>query len=111
MSGQMPTTLDAGGPGPPFRYHELPMELMRLMGIPVPHMLEAALGYAGDSRYVAFWWEPAGDELGWDDGRSSTVGAANWYAWLMFVQHPSVEPYLLPYELGSSDTEALHALV
>jgi hypothetical protein len=73
-------------------------------------MLEAALGYQGQSRWVAFWWEPAGDELAWDDGSSSTVGA-NWYAWLIFVQHPSVEPHLAPYELGSSDTQALHALL
>jgi hypothetical protein len=28
-----------------------------------------------------------------------------------FVQHPSVAPYLAPYELGSSDTQALHALL
>jgi hypothetical protein len=62
------------------------------------------------ARFVAFWWEQAGDELAWDDGRESTVGA-NWYAWLIFVQHPSVEPYLAPYLLGNSDEEARHALL
>jgi hypothetical protein len=86
------------------------VDLIQLIGIPVPPMLEAALGYPGELRWVAFWWEQAGDELAWDDGRSSTV-MANWYAWLIFVRHPSVEPYLAPYELGSSDTQALHALL
>jgi hypothetical protein len=86
------------------------VDVMRLIGIPVPPMLEAALGYPGDSRFVAFWWEQAGDELAWDDGRESTVGA-NWYAWLIFVQHPSVEPYLAPYLLGNSDEEARHVLL
>jgi hypothetical protein len=84
--------------------------LIPLINIPVPSMLEQALGYEGQHRYVAFWWEPAGDELAWDDGQSGVVGA-NWHAWLTYVQHPHITPYLEPYELGSSDEPAQHWLL
>ena len=43
--------------------------------LPVPPMLEAALGYPGTARYVAFYWLPGGDELMWDDGWSSADGS------------------------------------
>jgi hypothetical protein len=33
------------------------------LDLPVPPMLEEALGYAGASRWVAFHWERCGDEL------------------------------------------------
>jgi hypothetical protein len=67
--------------------------LISLINIPVPPMLEQVLGYAGESRYVASYWEPAGDEFAWNDGQCSTVGA-NWHAWLIYEQHPRVDPRL-----------------
>jgi hypothetical protein len=84
--------------------------LIPLINIPVPPMLEQALGYEGQHRYVAFWWEPAGDELAWDDGQSGVVGA-NWHAWLIYEQHPRVAPHLESYQLGNSDEPARHWLL
>jgi hypothetical protein len=72
-------------------------------------MLEAALGYEGTARYVAFYWIPAGDELRWDDGWSSADGA--WAGWLQWTCHPRVAPHLRPFHFGDSDTPATHWLL
>ena len=77
--------------------------------IPVPLSLEKALGYSGKNRYLALWWEPAGDEAVWDDGQTSTD--ACWQAFLAYVHHPVVEPALRPYDLGSSDGPGQHRLL
>jgi hypothetical protein len=37
--------------------------------IPVPPSLEGALGYDGEGRFLALWWESAADEAIWSDGR------------------------------------------
>ena len=34
-----------------------------------------AVGYRGNVRWVAFRWEPCGDEPFYDDGRTSGTGA------------------------------------
>lgn len=85
-------------------------ELIPLLNLPIPPMLEEALGYEGEGRCVAFWWEPAGGELCYSDGQRTLCGA-EWYAWLLYTRHPRVEPYLMPYSFGSSDEEAQHALL
>ncbi len=77
---------------------------------PVPPMLEAAIGYDGPARWVAFFWQSAGDEACWDDGRSSLCGA-NWGAYLAYTQHRAVWPHLALYDFGSSDEPARHWLV
>jgi len=59
--------------------------------IPVPPQLETALGYEGDARFVAFYWEPAGDEAMYDDGRISGTGC--WTGYLAYVDHPAVASY------------------
>jgi len=41
---------------------------MHTLAIPVPPQLEAACGYEGDARWVAWYGERAGDELAWTDG-------------------------------------------
>jgi len=38
------------------------MSNLEALRIPVPPMLEEALGYDGSARWVAFYWTPAGDE-------------------------------------------------
>ena len=76
---------------------------------PVPPMLAKAIGYTGNARYVAFKWTPAGDEAEYSDGRMSATG--NWQAFLAYIQHPAVSPLLRDYDLGSSDSEAKHALI
>jgi len=72
-------------------------------------MLEAALGYRGTARYVAFYWIPAGDELMWDEGWRSADGA--WQGWLTFTRHPRVAPVLAPFHFGDSDTPPTHWLL
>ena len=76
---------------------------------PPPQIFEKALGYRGENRWVAFYWEPCGDELMWDDGIASADG--QWPAWLIFIYHPPIVPILHQYNLGSSDEEARHWLL
>lgn len=76
----------------------------------VPDVLEAAFEYDGDKRWVAFYWEPAGDELAWTDGQRGVTGA-NWQAYLEFTQHHAVWPTLAPFNFGSSEEPACHWLV
>jgi hypothetical protein len=77
--------------------------------VPVPPMLAQAIGYTGVARFVSFHWTPAGDEMDYSDGRISATG--NWQAYLAFIQHPAVSPHLKGYDLGSTDSEAKHALI
>lgn len=76
---------------------------------PVPPNLVEAFGYEGDSRYVAFHWEPVGDELMFDDGRSG--GTGKWYAFERWREHPAVAGHLQDVNLGYSDLEATHWLI
>ena len=77
--------------------------------IPVPPMLEQAVDYPGQARLVAFFWSPLSDEALYHDGQRS--GEVAWEAYLAFVKHPTVEPHLRPFDLGSSEEEARHWLV
>lgn len=115
-----------------------PNNILTSLQVPVPPQLEQALGYDGDARYVAFYWEPAGDEVRYDDGQVG--GDGEWWAWLDFTGHPAVAPHLLlpcprrhgagttnqlenepcdfcdgtgrlPLNLGNSDEEADHWLI
>ena len=77
--------------------------------IPAPPMLSKVIGYTGEARYVSFQWTPYGDEADYSDGRVSATG--NWQAFLAYIQHAAVSPFLKAYDLGSSDNEARHALI
>lgn len=90
-----------------------PVELL----MPPADILEPALlsGYdpldADDHplRFIAFFWEPGGDEARYYDGR---IGAdAYWPAYLAWVQFGPNANALSPYDLGSSDSPARHYLV
>ena len=83
-----------------------PAPTLTPLTIPVPQMLEEALGYAGASRWVAFHWTPWGDELRYEDGTVSADGS--WHAWLTFVRHRRIAPTLAPYHFGNSEEEARH---
>jgi hypothetical protein len=72
-------------------------------------MLAKAIGYHGEGRFVSFHWTPYGDEADYSDGRISATG--NWQAFLAYIQHPAVSPFLKEYDLGSSDSEAKHTLI
>jgi hypothetical protein len=79
------------------------------LNVPVPPMLAKAIGYTGNARYVSFQWAPYSDEADYSDGRGS--GTGDWQAFLAFIHHPAVSPHLKGYDLGSSDSEAKHALI
>ena len=90
--------------------------------VPVPPMLERALGYTdrapgSPARLVGFFWEPAGDEARCSDGRRTAD--ANWYAYHAYLDG-LVRPHLaltagdrwsLPYDFGSSEVPAKHWLL
>lgn len=100
---RQPSPLTASTPG-------APQLTLTLLDAPVPPTLEAAIGYDGAARWVGFYWQPAGDEVCWDDGRASLTGA-NWGAYLAYTQHRAVWPHLALYDFGSSDEPARHWLV
>jgi len=77
------------------------------LNVPAPPMLAKAIGYNGEARFVSFQWTPYGDEADYSDGRLS--GTGNWQAFLAYIQHPAVSPFLKEYDLG--DSEARQALI
>ena len=77
--------------------------------VPVPPLLAKAIGYTGRARYVAFKWTPYGDEAEYFDGLRSATG--DWQAFLAYIEHPVISPYLQDYGLGSSDREAKYVLI
>jgi hypothetical protein len=79
------------------------------LNAPAPPMMAKAIGYTGEARFVSFQWAPYGDEADYSDGRIRATG--NWQALLAYIQHPAVSPLLKEYDLGSSDSEAKHALI
>jgi len=85
------------------------LEELTLLKVPVPPMLEKAIGYHGEARFVSFHWTPGGDEADYDDGQRA--GTGEWQGYLAYIQHPTVHPLLAHYDLGSSDSEAHHSLI
>ena len=79
------------------------------LDIPVPPNAARVFGYPAWARHVAFYWEPAGDELCYDDGRMA--GTGEWHPFLQYRSHPSVAPLLTSWNIGYSDEEADHWLV
>jgi hypothetical protein len=79
------------------------------INVPFPPMLARALGYEGNARYLAAWWEPGGDEVWITDGRIGETG--QWSAFLAFTDHIRVSPLLSGYNLGSSEVEAEYVLL
>jgi hypothetical protein len=77
--------------------------------LPVPPMFERSVGYGGDSRLVAFYWDSC-DELCYLDDTlaSGTIDSA---AWLIFTGHPFVRAHLLPHDLGSCGFAGRHWLL
>ena len=75
--------------------------LVQRLEITAHPQLEKSLGYRGDSRWVAWRWEPDIDQLISSDGK--TVGTGNNMAWLVFLQHDLVDPAVQEYNLGEGD--------
>ncbi|CUS04219.2 protein of unknown function [Candidatus Promineifilum breve] len=86
-----------------------------VQGFKCPAEFWPALGYEGEARYVAIWWERGGDEAAWSDGRLSVVGAG-WAAYLELIRANFEVGWAAGWlvregRLGSSDDEATHRLV
>jgi hypothetical protein len=76
---------------------------------PVPPMLATALGYTGNARFVSFQWMPYRNAVEYYDGRRSDIG--NGQAYLVYIQHPAISPFLASYDLGPSASQAHHTLI
>lgn len=78
------------------------------INIPVPPapILERALGYGGEARWIATWWEPSGDMVMVSDGSICRTGI--WEGYLTYVRHCY---QLQRFRLGSSEEQALECLV
>ncbi len=64
-------------------------------------------------RWVALYWQPAGDELAWDDGHGSGAGQLNHWLYLAFLHEPgpgrdNIYAWLTEHavDLGSSEESA-----
>ena len=75
--------------------------LVQRLEITAHPQLEKSLGYRGDSRWVAWRWEPDIDQIISSDGK--TVGTGNNLAWLVFLQHDLVQPTLQEYNFAEGD--------
>lgn len=63
-----------------------------LLPIPVPPMLEKALGYHGTLRFVEFSYSQAPHQFGYCDGGDFIP--SNEDLWIRFLHHPVVAPHL-----------------
>jgi len=78
---------------------------LRPLLIPVPPMIEEALGYTGSSRFVAFFWKPNPLRFSWCDSRESRTSPYG-NVWRAFAQHRRVHPFLAQLSLGSAELDA-----
>lgn len=85
-------------------------EFKPVVGFVCPAEFWPALGYEGDARYVAVYWESCGDEAAWCDGRSSFVGA-DWPAYVKLVDRNFPLGHAARWLLGASDAAATMWLV
>jgi hypothetical protein len=82
---------------------------MHELNLAVYEHLEQVFGYTGSADFVGFHWEPWGDEFRYYDG---TWGAdASPWGYLAWSHHPSVQPTLERYQLGSSEFSPEHWLI
>lgn len=98
-SGERPLTKPAMPNTPPTI-----IDFQRLL-IPVPPMIEEALGYTGSSRFVAFYWKPDPSGFWWCDSHGSKQSAFG-SVWNVFVQHRRVQPFIEQFNLNGSHSDA-----
>jgi hypothetical protein len=86
--------------------------LRSLNSVQLPHGLSRSidrkLGYMGHARLVSFHYEPRGEEVVWNDGRSYGFGSGGWLAFGDEIA-PLAERYGV--DLGSDDGPGDHVLV
>ncbi len=62
----------------------MPMDFMAVRGV-YPAAFARDLGYTGKSRWVAFWWDDADDDVAWNDGTNEGLGEGAWEVWTKVV--------------------------
>lgn len=77
--------------------------------LPLPPDTVETFGYRGDARFVGFFFTPMGDQLIATDGVNSGTGQT--WAYLGFKRHRAVAGLLEPFDLGSSEEDAVHMLL
>lgn len=77
--------------------------------LPVPPVLERALWYNEDRRYIGIYWDCLFDDCIVADGRCDHVGSGR--AWKAFVGHPRVARGLAQYQFGSDQSHPEHMLL
>lgn len=65
---------------------------VKSLSIPVPPMLEEALGYRGDLRFVEFGYSPKTRRFGYCDGGDHIPSDQD--LWTRFLRHPLIARYL-----------------
>ena len=75
--------------------------LVQRLDITAHPKLEKSLGYEGDSRWLAWHWEPEIEQLMCTDGHNFGTGKS--MAWRVFLQHNLVLPAVEAYQLAESD--------
>jgi tetratricopeptide (TPR) repeat protein len=71
----------------------LQTELFERASLPVAPMMERALGYTGERRYVAFHWSTRWNSLCWADSPFNSARSGS-KVWRRFLTHPVIAPYL-----------------
>ena len=71
----------------------LQTDLFDRKDLPVAPMMERALGYRGERRYVAFHWSARWNSLCWSDSPFNQ-GRSGSRVWRKFLTHPVVAPHL-----------------
>lgn len=99
---------------------ELTREMLRRANISEAEIAawEQTLGARQPRCWVGLYWQSAGDELAWDDGRGSGAGQLDHWLWLAFMHEPgpgrgAIYGWLVEHaiDLGSSEEPATHWLV
>lgn len=85
-------------------------EYRPVTGFECPAEFWPALGYPHEARYVGIWWELAGDEACWADGRVRVTGA-DWAAYLALLDHNFKPGHPANWLLGGSETVASFWLI
>jgi len=87
---------------------------MPLISLPfnLPRAFLDRLGYRGDRRIVAVWFEPGVDEVAFTDAVHGLVGADHYVYWEL-TRRTEVQAWIREHgiNLGNSDQSAAHWLI
>lgn len=79
------------------------------LNVPVPPMLEAALGYLGSAPFLAIYWDAEIEEARCDDGTFDIDARRS--AWDVYLGHPKFAQPHDRYTFGGEDCPAAHFLL